>query len=759
MKVKVLATSIVAAGLLIGCGGSSSSDSSTGTEVQGTAVDEIMQNAKVTLRAGSPNGKILAETATDENGNYSAKVSGYNGVVVTVVECNDSTTLKDFDGTDLGKCNLNVPLMSAVTVGQDPQVDAHVSPLTTQMVALATKNDSSAEIDTTKLLEAKKVIAYMYGIDPVTSDPIDDTNYQKEVKVLHTVAENNNIDLSTLITDLNKDVEDGSIGDDSEYVDDIKTQLQTDGVSSAFVESSSDTIDVEDTVQDTTPYDAIATAKATFTTIRGQINSLTNTNGTGTLDTEKDAIINSLNKNTFDIVGYNVEALAKLIDIIAKSSPVTSGSIVLDNGNVFEYEVSTNDNKTWNYTLKDSNNKEYKGSIASSLDTTTLDSLNIDEVNAVTLKVDGELPTKTLDVSNIKTDIALSKTSSTLTLNLNNLYIGTSSDNFSINNVSVTVGYNTNENDEPSLNYIKLNSIALDTTLDNRFVINGQILINYAYNDSLAKQSNNNIAYNNLWFIGTNVYCIDENDVAEKYTGTETPTYTINGNTYSMDKCEDGFCFSDDPDIGFPIDMNGEDFSINVSNLTCENGDPKVVNEEIEYGTELTNGGYIPTAITFTGKLKDITTNFEVDGSISIKSDDLAQYDFSSSENGVVIGTVEFGVLLKREEFEDTKLNMTFKTIDREGSVDISMSYQEGTEDLITLVANYKKTDNQLESGKVAITAINGFKVDIPVNANGDIDYSQEIPVYVNSEKVGDVEERDGVPVIKYSDGTFESFN
>jgi len=771
MKLKTLAVSAIVAGMLIGCGGGSSDSDNTessSSEVVGTAVDEIIQNGVVELHAGSPAGEILVTTRTDMNGNYKATVKNYTGVVVSVIKCDEQSRMKGFDGADLGKCNLDVPLMTAVEVAKNTTVKAHASPMTTMLVALATRGNNSSKIDTTKLTKAKKTIAYMYGIDPTVLNPATNDIYKKEVLALHQVAQNNHLNMGDLIKALNADAADGIIGDDnSSLVSGIKQQLSNNGIKSSFIMGASSTINAAVIGASSVPYDAIGIARSTFSTVRGQIDSIANENETGTLNKEAQAIENSITKNTFETVGKNVEVMGRLLEVVVDSDLNVSGTFKLDNGNEFDYSLDTDDNKSWSYTLKDSNGDEYKGSIISNIDTRNQDSWE-NLPDSITATIDGKIPNKN-GSTDVKANVKFNKNGSLMTLDINNLYIGTNSDNVAIKNVKVEVGYEDVENDgekEPKAHYVKLKSITLDTTLDNRFTFDGTITVDYVQNKIIAdRYGKNDMFHTEVEEVRFAIECNNSNH--DYYDGDKIPTYTLEGKTYTVDYCDNNgnTCYDWNVNAILEGEVDNDEIkksiTVNVDELQCKDGSDVITTGwmSVESYDDVSNSGYIPNMVKFEGKVKDLDTKVELDGTISAKSDQMSTFDVDN-ENIALPGKVSLAVILKRPNFADTIVNGTYEILNSEGDERLTVSYKEGTTDLVTMKANYDKINGDtLVSGVVEISSINGLRATIPVTKEGDIDYSRNIPVYVGSIKVGNIEERDGLPVVKYMDGTFESFN
>ena len=194
---------------IVGCGSSNDNNNNTKSNIKGIVIDEKIANGIVKAYADSLNGDLLATTRTDENGSYVLNVN-HSGVVVVSVSCDANSSFIEDNGSKT-KCDLRYPLLS-VNIVNGKSIKENVTPITTELVYLATNGDLNKTITTESLQKAKKVIAYLYGIDPVIINPLNNSNYKNLINTLHKVAKDNNLSVMDLVKDFTNDMKDGVIG-------------------------------------------------------------------------------------------------------------------------------------------------------------------------------------------------------------------------------------------------------------------------------------------------------------------------------------------------------------------------------------------------------------------------------------------------------------------------------------------------------------------------------------------------------------------
>ena len=752
------------AAFIIGCGGGGSSSSSTSTSstLTGTVVDELIANGIVKVHKGSLSGDVLAQTRTDENGNYNVAIN-YSGPVVVEVTCDENSSFIEDNGTK-EKCNLSSPLLSA-NIADGTIIKGNTTPLTTELVGLATNGDLNKTITPENLTKAKKVITYLYGIDPIITNPVDNSTYKTIVQTLHTIAKDENKTVMDLVKDVINDAKDGAIGDDNNITKLVISKLAKEGVKSPAIDNNVTEINVTEIANSSIPYDGIAATKSVIQSLRDNIYSISNEDENGTLDKEakdfNDAINRDVIKNTEDAL----YAFGYVLDAAVDSNASMSGS-VSQNGNTYDYNVTANsDNTEFNYSIT-WNGKDYKGTIKTSQDYKNVN--DIDDLHSdMFFEVNGSLPST--DNKTIYSKVTAHKNNDkTFTFNLVNAQIKGDRDMLQIKNIQIDGKYFTYTDDEnetdADLSYIRLYNIELNSLIDKRFEINGSLSLNWVQNN-YVKNKYPEGSFAELYWLEPVVTCENNNTEAAPQGGYVIFKY--NGENYELDKTWSdgnyntafGRDFDDNPLMmsykdGDLYDYIHDPSNYDLSNVQCPSGySPQIEWVESDIDDNFANDGYIPNKIIFTGDVKDLNTSVEMNGKITAQSSEIQNVDITKDEN-IPNYQITLNVNLIRPSYPNTILNADF-TYNRDNKVSkLNMSYNYG-DDIITLLGNW----NNDQSGNVVVTDANGVKIIIPVNTGGNIIFDKSKVLY-NGEQVGKLEDRgDNLPVIHFNDGSVESLN
>lgn len=764
MKISKIASLFLvgSAAFIIGCGGGSSSSntSSTSTKVSGTVVDELIANGIVKVHKNSLNGEVLAQTRTDNNGNYNVSIN-YNGPVVVEVTCDSNSSFIEENGTK-EQCDLSSPLLSA-NIADGTIVKGNTSPLTSELVGLATNGDLNKTITIEDLQEAKKVITYLYGIDPVITNPIDNSTYKTIINTLHTVAKDDNKTVMDLVRDFVNDAKDGVIGNDNNITKIVLKKLADEGVQSPAIDNNITEINITQLAN--TNIDGITATRKVIQSLRDNLYSISNEDENGTLDKEakdfNDAINRDVIKNTQDALF----AFSYVLDAAIAPDANMSGR-VSQNGNIYDYNVTANsDNTEFNYTIT-WNDNDYKGQIKTSQDYKSVN--NPDDLHSdMFFEINGSLPST--DNKTIYAKATAHKNNDkTFTFDLVDAHIKGDRDYLQIKDIKIDGKYFTytddNNETDGDLNYIKLNNIELNSLIDNRFEINGTLSLNWVQNN-YVKNKYPEGSFAELYWIQPVVTCEDSNGTSTAPTGGEVifkfndTNYTLStswSDSYQMAFSKD---FDDNPLMMSYKDGNLEDYvkdfnNYDLSNVECPSGyEPQIEWIEEDIDDSFANEGYVPNNITFNGFVKDINTSVEMNGKITAQSSDINSIDITQ-DNNIPDYKITLNVELKRPDYPDTLINADFTYNHDDQTSKLDMAYNYG-DDVITLLGNW----NNDQSGNVLVTDENGVKIVIPVNTDGNIVFDKSKVLY-NGEEVGKLEDRgDNLPVIHFNDGSVESLN
>lgn len=726
MKKLSLGISICAAAFIIGCGGGgggSSSSSASNTNNSGEATDELMVNADVTIYAGSKSGKVLAKTKTDENGTYNVTLN-YKGPILVEVKCNENTTLKDFNGTDLGECNLTTPLYSANIIEDSNNIITAATPFSTAVVYAATEGNLSKTITKEALQKAKLAVAYAYNlnIDPISINPSQSEIYKNKIQTFDNLDSNH----TALIEQIIEDAKDGAIGDDLNSS--LKNDLNVTEVNASDVNISAG---------------PILTAKATFDALRTTINNISNPDETGSVDLEVKKISDDFRNITVDTEAA-INPLGTIISMISEHKtfePIEDGNIT----------INTDDNQTFTYTI-DKNDTNFTGQIVFNDDLYQDVDFNTNfeyEANIT----NAELPYNEENLNKkqyLSAKLKLTNDSSNKVVNLlfNDIKLSSDEENLSIDKVDASIKYDIDENNEPQPKYVKISTIQLSGNVLDKYDAN--VTINVSY----TKTANTDVPMD-LEFVELEGGVDCENEYGEpigKPNGTIK--YQIADGTWVTLPIVNSWSNG----VWFYKELNSEDFAgigddrFDLSEMSCDNGNPHIFETDYYYTDEFYNGGVVPNKISINGDIKDLNNSMELIGNITVQSPDINEIDVIKDNQHFYIDTTA-DVLLKRPNYADTELYIhgTYKSDKDPRKLEINFKY--GDYDYIDVLGQWGANT---QAGTVTITGLNGFRTTIPVNEEGNIDFTNPIPVYVNNEKVGELQRNGDIYRIKYNDDTFE---
>ena len=755
----VVAASALSLGL-IGCGGggSSSSNGSTSTTVSGTAVDELIADGIVKIHKDSLKGDVLATVRTKSDGSYSVTIP-YKGPIVIEITCDSKSRFIEDNGTKQ-VCSLPSPLLSA-NIADGSKIAGNVSPFTTQMVQTALSN--SNKLTSTSLQKEKKVIAYIFGIDPVIANPQKNTTYKTIIDILHTLAKDNKEHVLTLNKKIIADLQDNKFGDDP-ISKKILQMLKNKKINSPAIINNDTTINIKQIENSSTPYDGIIATKMVINSLRDNLYSISNKDKNASIDNEIKSFNTSINKDVVKNTRNDIAVLGYIISAAVSSNSPMSGSIHINN-NQYDYKVvASNNNTQFDYTIS-WNNKDYKGVVTTSQDYKAVNDIS-DLKNSMDLKINGALPS-----TDNKTISAIANghrnNDKTFSFTLSDVKIKGDSNSLEIKNVEIDGKYfeytDDNNNNDGDLDYVRFNNIEINSKIDNKFEINGTLAVNWTQNSYIANTYPKG-GFDKLQWLKTYISCVDKNGAEKRAEGGKM-LFKFNGKTYPLNPINDG------NDLNFGSGFNGEimlheskngdldDYVHNYDNydlsqVKCPTGySAKIDGVSADIDGDYQNDGYIPNKITFTGSLKDVSTNVELDGKLSITSNDINQIDFTKDGDINPDVHISLNAILKRPEYKDTILNLDTDYYQNKSSK-LYMTYNYG-DDMITISSNWKSD----KSGTTTITDLNGVKIVLPVNTEGDIEYDKT-NVLFNGKKVGDIEDRgNNLPVVHFTSGDTVSIN
>ncbi|QCT93680.1 hypothetical protein FE773_00285 [Caminibacter mediatlanticus TB-2] len=747
-KFSLIASAFLLGSFFIGCGGGSSSSTSTTTEtvtVEGTVVDDLIANGIVDIYDQS--GNLLKTVRTDENGTYTANLTNYQGVVITKVYCDENSKFVESNET----CDINssFPLQSANIVKDQTKVAVNVSPVSTVMVALAEQNGG---INENTIKESKIKTAYMFGIDPVEVQPTEGI-YNQIIEAFHKIANENNQSVVEITKELISDMNDNIVGDDTNITKELAQELnQT--IETNWTKNGGELNLTE--INTSVPYDSITATKAIFQSLRDQINSITNEDENGTIDSEIKKADEQLKDITFDNLDIAAKSVGAIVDAIINGNNESSFvyndvnySVTIDNDS---YTISDTHN-SWNGTLSYQNIPEDVN-------------VSTDSFNA-SLVINGNLPTENNENQTIDSNVKLDYVKNTsLSLTIDKIEVNDNKKDLIVKNINAKAILNGFDKEgNLLLNHFEFGNAEIYGKAGD-FEINGSLsLSDYVVNTELANKTGDNAVYYTYEINYAAIACKGDSDWNYTEYNASSIQFNATGTTLTIPlynawwdnniKLTDYLEFDSKNELE---DENGSTYNYlkNAFILdpnACPTGYIPVVEWlSFDSNENFTNSGYLPSKLEFIGSIKDINTSVELNGKITAEGTNLA----TVQDNEVVTGSISASVELKRPGFKTITINANYSSNIDNDKVEINYLNDNNVWISLNAIFNYEENTKHLKNGEVKITSSDGLSATLPINEEGNI--VGEVPVYYNGEKVGIIVEDNDAGFIKYEDGTFESF-
>jgi len=167
---------------------------------------------------------------------------------------------------------------------------------------------------------------------------------------------------------------------------------------------------------------------------------------------------------------------------------------------------------------------------------------------------------------------------------------------------------------------------------------------------------------------------------------------------------------------------------------------------------DIYNSGVLPEKLTFVGDIINTKTNGEVNGVLSVEWKNVKEMNLTHGSDATAELDVTLQGHIKMPDRPEMIINLGYANNVEDNVTDLSLSYQYDT----TVLNGIGSLDEAMENGILEFTGTNGIKLVVTLE-NGETVYGEESPVTRNGRKIGELQDRAGVPVISYVDGTFES--
>ena len=736
---------------IVGCGGGSSGgNSGTTTSLSGVAVDDLILNGVVRAYDASDKNNTLATGRTSiSDGSYTLNVD-HDGIVVVEVTCDSNSRMYN-PATDQNQtCPNGLELRSATKLtSENKSVKVNISPLTELIVRQMGDNPTSTDFQS-----AKNSVGVAFGIDPIGSSPVENTDYSGIINTLHEAADRTNQTLFDVIDDLEEDFEDGVLGDDNNITAQLATAMRDANISNNItLQEGNFTIptysgDISDIDQ----------TKAFFDELRTQAMSVVDYKESGTpgfLDTEAESLGEALKSITLnvDIAGQYLVGVTELV-LVAIDNEVTILSETINEEQGVVATVSKSNNPlVWSYSIKENGTEKYSGTIILPVESPE-DGISLDTFTTLTAQFNGSVPAKEEDgrylgTQTLVTNITVTRTATGANFVLTDATLTSGTESVSISNASLDVAYtysNSDQDDSLDIHYVKTNGISMNASFGN-YSIGGTITVpSYVQNSSIS--GNGFIQEMIRTYIYGQVNCFDAegNDVT---TNSLAAIYIDQNNQqYALSTNGNYFWGEFDGDIvGNISDITNR---LNVSSQECAqiNIDWSWHGTD-EYG-EFFNSGQVPDKISFAGDINNTANNGSISGRVNVEWVNAATMDLTS-EDAMPKLSVTVNGSIQIPERELMALTLGFNNNNTNLDNNLTLSYSYGTM-AVNGTANF---DQNMTNGTIVLTNHLGLKATIVITEE-EISYDDS-NVTVNNKKIGDFEDRMGMPVIKYIDGTFES--
>jgi hypothetical protein len=187
---------------------------------------------------------------------------------------------------------------------------------------------------------------------------------------------------------------------------------------------------------------------------------------------------------------------------------------------------------------------------------------------------------------------------------------------------------------------------------------------------------------------------------------------------------------------------------VTISSQSCSNPVLSYFDIDLDSHESFYNSGKVPSHIVLEGNITNTTSHAQLDGLLDVVWKNAATM-LKGDDPQIVAG---FRGMIKRPDYKDMIMMIGYDNFSKAPKHQYTFSYAYDT----TRLNATGLFDRDMENGSIVLTSHNGLKAIVKVVA-GDIVYGAESSISRDGRKIGQLELRNKVPVIKYTDGTFES--
>jgi len=231
----------------------------------------------------------------------------------------------------------------------------------------------------------------------------------------------------------------------------------------------------------------------------------------------------------------------------------------------------------------------------------------------------------------------------------------------------------------------------------------------------------------------------------------------VKGTSTGFDMLLDGILKSNNTNLTInklDVSHKGESSHLNMLSLIGESNGYKIGGNlsAMDYVTNTNikdNGGVVPKKLLYTGNIENIKSSSKIDGSIAIGFKDIETYNPDSDD---LVPKIDISGKLIMPGHPAVDANLGFDVVKTKPVLTFDYSYDN------TNISGATSFSADGKDGVIELKGDKGIKVNVKIK-NGNIVYGKDSQVTKDGKVVGTIEERKGVPIIKYTDGTFESLN
>jgi len=496
----------------------------------------------------------------------------------------------------------------------------------------------------------------------------------------------------------------------------------------------------------------IQKAKALFTSVRTQVH------GAQTFAQDQSTKIDAALSGIVNNVNFTSAAFATMNNMIGQAldahQTTISRLINHNDRNVTVTKVAASSgNIAWKYTVSDANNPSNKWEgLLTYTNIRNPQTFNPSKFTKVNVTLKGTMPIGYYGIKipageknsqNVNAALVVNKTNTGATFNLNAAIVD-NNNNVKITDANLAVAYTVDTNATLHPQYMELKSLHVNGTVGD-YTLDGQ-LDAPSYTVNKINEAKGFSTQTNHYYFGISAKC-DNNSILQannvKYNGMSPNWYNLyNGATT--------IALSWSNMTSAPINVS------NISNYTglvCSNGSiPKIFDPWKNSWTNdsFQNSGNYPSEITFDGKLTNNATTAYLNAKIDAKWTNIADANLSSNTYKPDLDITANGTLA-RPSYPDMKVNLGY--IQNATDKTVNVTYVNGD---TSITAKSVMPQNNNGNATVDISSTSGIIAKI-VTVHGKIDYKASTLTNTSGKTVGYFEDRAGVPIIKYQDGTFES--